>query len=259
VNWSVIDVSILGPALIAGLLVTATHVPLGRRVLQRSIIFLDLAIAQIAALGLIIAYSFDWQPGAWQVQLTAMAAAIVGVLLLNYTDKRWPDIQEAIIGSLFVLASSGSVLLLATNPHGGEQLKDLLVGQILWVSFDQLIPVAILYSVILVIWFGFSKRSSSLLFYLLFAISITASVQLVGIYLVFASLIFPALAIRRVSKYALFYAYVVSVLGYLSGLIMAALFDLPAGAIIVYSLAMLAIVFVVYRRIFFNSNVAKNK
>ena len=130
-NWSAIDLSILGPALLAGLLVTATHVPLGQRVLERGIIFLDLAIAQIAGLGLIAAYNFHLEPGGWQVQLVAMFSAILGVLLLNYTEQRWPNIQEALISSLFVLASNNSILLLATNPHDGEQLKALLVGQIL--------------------------------------------------------------------------------------------------------------------------------
>ncbi|RDH84802.1 MAG: zinc/manganese transporter permease [endosymbiont of Galathealinum brachiosum] len=248
-NWSAVQWSILGPALIAGLLVTATHVPLGQRVLRRGIIFLDLAIAQVAGLGLIIAYSFDWEPGGWQVQLVAISAAIVGVLFLNYSDKHWPKIQEPLIGSLFILASSGSVLLLATNPHGGDQLKDLLVGQILWVSFDQIIPVVILYSVILGLWFAYAQRVSSLIFYLLFAVTITASVQLVGIYLVFASLIFPALAIRNVSEYALIYGYMVSVVGYILGLFFAAVFDLPAGAMIVYSLALSAILFLAYRKI----------
>jgi zinc/manganese transport system permease protein len=249
VNWSAVDISILGPALIAGLLVTATHVPLGQRVLQRGIIFLDLAVAQVAGLGLIMAYSFNWEPGGWQVQLVAMSAAVVGVLFLNYTDQHWPKIQEALIGSMFVLASSGSILLLATNPHGGEQLKALLVGQILWVSYDQIIPVAILYFAILTLWFGFAHRSSSLVFYLLFALSITASVQLVGVYLVFASLILPALAIRNTSKHTLVYGYIVSITAYILGLIMAAIFDLPAGAMIVYSLAFSALFFVAYRKI----------
>lgn len=240
-NWSAMDLSILAPALLAGLLVTATHVPFGQRVLKRGIIFLDLAIAQIAGLGIIAAYSFQWQPGGWQVQLVAMTAAILGVLFLNFTEQRWPQIQEAIIGSLFVLASSGSILLLATNPHGGEQLKELLVGQILWVSYEQLIPVAILYAVILGIWFKLSQQASSLYFYLLFALTITASVQLVGVYLVFASLILPALAIRNVSKFTLGYGYIIGAIGYLTGLIMAALLDLPAGAMIVYSLAITAL------------------
>ena len=238
---SVIELSVLGPALLAGLLVTATHVPLGQRVLQRGIIFLDLAIAQVAGLGIIIAYSFDMAPGGWQVQLIANSAAIFGVLILNYTDQHWPQIQEALIGSLFVLASSGSILLLATNAHGGEQLKELLVGQILWVSYDQLIPVAFLYAIILGLWFNYSHKASSLHFYLLFALTITSSVQLVGIYLVFATLILPALAIRNIHKHALQYGYIIGGTGYLLGLIMAATLDLPAGAIIVYSLALSAL------------------
>ena len=240
-NWEVIDFSILGPALVAGLLVTLTHVPLGQRVLQRGIIFLDLAIAQVAGLGIIIAYSFHFEPGGWQVQLIAFSAAVMGVLLLHFTEHRWPKIQEALIGSLFVLASSGSILLLATNPTGGEQLKELLVGQILWVSYEQIIPVSILYAFILGLWFKFSQRASSLHFYILFALTITASVQLVGIYLVFASLILPALAIRNISKFTLGYGYLIGATGYLLGLIFAAVMDLPAGAMIVHSMAISAL------------------
>jgi len=236
-----IDLSILGPALLAGLLVTLTHIPLGQRVLQRGIIFLDLAIAQVAGLGLIAAHSFHFEPGGWQVQLIAFNAAVIGVLVLNFTEQRWPQIQEALIGSLFVLASSGSILLLATNPNGGEQLKEMLVGQILWVSYEQLILVAILYVAVLGVWFSVAQRASPLAFYLLFALTITASVQLVGVYLVFSTLILPALAIRTVSKFALGYGYIIGAIGYLSGLIFAALFDLPAGAMIVYSLAITAL------------------
>lgn len=242
-NWSAIDLSILGPALLAGLLVTATHVPFGQRVLKRGIIFLDLAIAQVAGLGIIAAYSFHWEPGGWQVQLVAFSAAILGVLFLNFTEQRWPQIQEAIIGSLFVLASSGSILLLATNPHGGEQLKELLVGQILWVSYEQILPVAILYAAVLGLWFTFARHASSLMFYLLFALTITASVQLVGVYLVFATLILPALAIRNLARFSLRYGYVIGAAGYLLGLIFAAVLDLPAGAMIVYSLAITALLF----------------
>ena len=248
-NWSLIeygiehgiDFSILGPALVVGLLVTLTHVPLGQRVLQRGIIFLDLAIAQVAGLGIIVAHSFHFEPGGWQVQVIAFSAAAIGVLLLHFTEQRWPKIQEALIGSLFVLASSASILLLSSTPTGGEQLKELLVGQILWVSYEQLIPVSILYALILALWFKFFQRASSLYFYILFALTITASVQLVGVYLVFASLILPALAIRNVSKFALGYGYIIGVTGYVLGLIFAALLDLPAGAMIVYSLAITAL------------------
>jgi len=241
-NWSALDFTIIGPAMLAGLLVTATHVPLGQRVLERGIIFLDLAVAQIAGLGIIAAYSFEWEPGGWQVQLIAMTAAVLGVLVLNITEKYWSEIQEALIGALFVLASSGSILLLATNPHGGEQLKELLVGQILWVSYEQIFPVLILYAVILGLWYSYSNRASSIHFYLLFALTITASVQLVGVYLVFASLIFPALAIRKIKKYGIGYGYLIGGLGYLTGLVFAAILDMPAGAMIVYSLAIMALI-----------------
>jgi len=242
-NWEVIDLTILGPALLAGVLVTATHVPLGQRVLARGIIFLDLAIAQVAGLGIIAAHSFHWEPGGWQVQVIAMLAAIAGVLVLNYTDKRWPDIQEALIGSLFVLAASGSILLLTTNPQGGEQLKELLVGQILWVNYQQLIPAAILYCIVLVIWYQFAQRASSLYFYLLFAVTITTSVQLVGVYLVFATLILPALAIRSLKDFSITFGYIISIVGYIAGLLLAALLDLPTGAMVVCTLAVVSLVF----------------
>ncbi len=240
-NWEALDPAILGPAFVAGLLVAATHVPLGRRVLARGIIFLDLAVAQVAGLGLIAAHSFDWEPGGWQVQAVAVTAALLGALLLNFTEQRWPQIQEALIGTLFVLASSGGILLLATNPHGGEHLRELLVGQILWVTYPQLIPVAILYALILGAWFGFARRGASLVFYLLFALAITASVQLVGVYLVFATLILPALAVRHRNGYGLAWGYGIGVVGYAFGLAFAALWDLPAGAMIVYTLAVTAL------------------
>jgi len=239
-NGSIIDIAILGPALLAGVLVTLTHVPLGQQVLKRGIIFLDLAIAQIAGMGVILAHSLGLETGGWQVQAVAISAAILGVIFLNETEKRWPHIQEALIGSMFVLASSGGILLLASNPHGGEQLKDLLIGQILWVNYTQLIPVAILYSLVLIIWFSTVKRNSSLMFYLLFAITITASVQLVGVYLVFASLILPALAIRNLRHRSLNWGYAIGIAGYMLGLLLATVFDMPAGAMIIYTLAITA-------------------
>ncbi|MES9830590.1 MAG: metal ABC transporter permease, partial [Candidatus Thiodiazotropha sp.] len=157
------------------------------------------------------------------------------------TERRWPEIQEALIGCLFILASSGSVLLLAANPHGGEQLRELLVGQILWVNYQQIIPVALLYSVLLVVWFSPLRHRSLLLFYLLFAVAITASVQLVGVFLVFATLILPALAVRQRESGADLIGYVVAAAGYALGLVMAALLDMPAGAMIVYTLAMVSL------------------
>lgn len=240
-NWEGLDITILGPALLAGLVVASTHVPLGRQVLKRGIIFLDLAVAQTAGLGIVVAHTLHWEPGGWQVQLVAVGAAVSAAFLLHLTERRWPEIQEALIGCLFILASSGSVLLLAANPHGGEQLKELLVGQILWVGYQQILPVALLYVAVLAVWFSPLRRRSMLLFYLLFAVAITASVQLVGVFLVFATLILPALAVRQRETGGDVIGYVVAAIGYSVGLVVAALLDLPAGAMIVYTLAISAL------------------
>lgn len=234
--------SIIGPAMLAGVLVLATHVPMGREVLRRGIIFIDLAVAQVAGLGVIAADIFHLPNGGWAVQAAAVTAALLGAGLLTWTERRFPDVQEALIGVLFVLAATGSILLLANNPHGGEQLKDLLVGQILWVSVASLWPTALLYCAVLALWFGLGPRLGRIGFYLLFAVTVTASVQLVGVYLVFASLIVPALAARHVAgNTGLVVAYAVGVAGYGSGLLLSAFFDLPSGALIVWTLSACAI------------------
>ena len=137
-NWAALDWTILGPAFLAGLLVLATHVPLGMEVLDRGIVFIDLAIAQIAGLGVIVAMALGVPEGGVWTQAAAVAAALVGALLLTWTERRIAQQQEALIGVLFVLASCVGIVLLSSNPHGGEHLKDLLVGQILWVNNTQL-------------------------------------------------------------------------------------------------------------------------
>src|SRR5689334_19514392 len=194
-----LDISILGPAMVAGVIVLSTHVPLGRQVLARGIIFIDLAIAQIAALGVIAAQYMGVDEHGLGVQIAAAIAALAGAGLLAWTDRRWPKMQEPLIGTLFVLAATGGLLLLANNAQGGEHLKDLLVGQILWVSYRQLIPAAVLSAVLLVFIWRRAERLAGIAFYTVFALAITVSVQLVGVYLVFASLIVPALATARIS------------------------------------------------------------
>jgi zinc/manganese transport system permease protein len=236
-----LELGILAPAFVAGLLVTATHVPLGIQVLARGIVFIDLAIAQIAGLGVIMAGSIGLEPEGWAVQAAALSAALVGAVFLTWTERRWPEVQEAIIGTTFVLAASGALLLLAANPHGGEHLRELLVGQILWVNWSRLVPAAIVYAVILALWFGYRERLPRVGFYLIFAAAVTVSVQLVGLYLVFASLIIPALATHRWRGSRVAAGYALGATGYAAGLGASALFDLPAGAVIVWTLAALAV------------------
>jgi zinc/manganese transport system permease protein len=236
-----LDFGILGPAVLAGLVVLATHVPLGREVLRRGIIFLDLAVAQIAALGVIAAHSFDWEPGIWQVQTIAAAAALAGAWLLSAAERRFGEVLEAVIGLAFVLAASAGILLLAANPHGGEHLKELLAGQILWVTPLALVAATALSALVLGVWFARRDGLPSWLFYTLFALSVTASVQLVGVYLVFASLILPALAVRRLAAGpALAWGYGIGVAGYAAGIAVSALTDLPTGPVIVLALTVVA-------------------
>ncbi len=236
------SIGLIGPAFAAGLLILATHVPLGCQVLARGIVFLDLAIAQMAALGVVAAHFAGFESG-WAVQAFAVSTAVTGALLLHLAERRWPQTQEALIGSVFVVAASLGVLLLAHDPHGGEALHDLLAGQILWVGGRQLLAAAIVTAVLAALLLTPFGRGG-MGFYLLFACAVTLSVQLAGVFLVFASLIVPALAVRRLSgPRALAAGWGVGALGYAAGLALSALFDLPSGAIVVCALALTALLF----------------
>jgi len=239
------ELSIVLPAFVASLLVLTTHVPLGAEVLRRGIIFIDLAIAQVAGLGVIAADTMGWEAEGWMVQIAAVSAALIAAFVLHWTDKRWPEIQEALIGACFVLAATAGILMLAENPHGGEHLKELLVGQILWVNYDQLLPITVISALVLGAWYWMRDRLRGFGFYALFAFAITASVQLVGIYLVFACLIIPAISTRHVTRRGMrvVCGYGVGVVGCLAGLILSVSGDLPAGAVIVWSLAVSALIF----------------
>lgn len=242
-SWELLDWSIIGPALVAGLIILSTHVPLGHEVLKRGIIFIDLAIAQIAGLGVIAAHSMNWEQDGIEVQIAAVSAALIAALGLNWTEKRWPRQQEPLIGILFILAATGGILLLAGNPHGSEHLRELLVGQILWSTWSSLLPIALLYAALLAVWIALRDRFGTLGFYIVFAIAVTASVQIVGIYLVFASLIIPALATSHLQHGKRLRAgYAIGALSYFVGIALSAILDLPTGAVIVWTMAAVALI-----------------
>ena len=237
--------TILLPAFAAGILVLSTHVVLGKQVLKRGIIFIDLAIAQIAALGAIVvrmdhdiaelAYAHVWMPALF---------ALAGAGIIAWLAKHMVEELEAMIGCFYVLSAVAAMLLLANDPHGAELLKQLMSGQILWVSWQQLLLPTVVYSAILALIFYKPKLLDGVFFYLIFALVITLSVELVGVYLVFSTLILPALAINKLqTKRVLIWAYGVGLVGYLFGLYLSASFDLPSGAAIVATLALSAIVF----------------
>jgi zinc/manganese transport system permease protein len=235
------DLLLLGPPLLAGAVVLSTHVPLGRQVLARGIIFIDLAIAQLAGLGVILVYFMSEEPAGWAVQLSALLAALGGAMGLRWAEKHWSDVLEAVIGVIFVLAVTAALLFLANDPHGGERLKDLLAGQLLWVTYDDLwIPIVLSFAILL-LWFKAHAADNTTLFYVLFAVSVTMSVQLVGVYLVFASLIIPALAAR--GRPGLKAAYAVGLAGYLLGAIGSLVTDLPTGPSVVWAMAFAGLLF----------------
>jgi zinc/manganese transport system permease protein len=244
---NITELNILLPAFIAGLLVLATHVPLGMKVLARGIIFADLAVAQIAGLGVIIAGLLELDGKPLLVQGIAAASALLGAALLAFIERRLPDVLEAIIGLLFVLAATGGILLMSRDVHAGEHLKDLLVGQVLWVSNSQLIATTVLTAALLALWRVFNERLGGFGFYALFALAVTASVQLVGVYLVFASLIVPALATHRLQRRRKFAAYAVGIAGYAAGLLLSVWFDLPTGAAIVWAMALAGLLTAILR------------
>jgi zinc/manganese transport system permease protein len=246
VSPGVSDIGLLAAPFAAGLVVLATHVPLGITVLRRGIIFIDLAVAQVAALGVIVAglahLEEDW--GGFGAQLAAGIAALAAAAALTYCERRWPDIQEALIGLLFVFAAAAGIVLLAGNPHGGEHLRDLLAGQILWAGWGQIGVVAALSAVVLAgrAWLARRGGGEGFAFYALFAVAVTASVQLVGVLLVFASLIAPAVATSAMSgRRRLVVAYLAGAAGYALGLGLSLRADLPAGAVVVCCLGLIAI------------------
>lgn len=234
--------AIIGPALAAGLIIAISHAPLGIEVLRRGIIFIDLAVAQIAGLGLIASSRFLHEPSAGEAQLLALLAAILAGLFFRQVEKYLPDQQEAIIGVSFVLAASLAILLLADHPQAGEEIQHLLSGQMLFVSWQDVAAQSPIYGLILLLWFLRPAWRQGMGFYVLFALAITAFVQLVGVYVVFASLILPALAASKAARPNIM-AWLCGVTAVLSGVFLAVVSDAPAGPVIVvcYALTALAI------------------
>jgi zinc/manganese transport system permease protein len=248
-NWHAIDLQLLGLPFIAGLLVLATHVPLGTQVLDRGIVFIDLAVAQMAGLGVIVADALGFAERGVGMQVAAIVAALAGAALLAWTERRAGAAQEALIGVSFVLAACAGILVLAGNPHGGEHLKELLVGQILWVDIAQLGWLALVSAVVLLaLRLGVVRRYGRFGFYGVFALAVTASVQMVGVYLVFSSLIIPALATRTAGARRASVGYAIGAAGFALGLLLSALLDLPSGAVIAWALALCALVVALRRR-----------
>lgn len=248
--------SVMGPALAACLLLTAIYVYFGLHIVRRGVIFVDLALAQVAAMGgtvaFLLGYSLDGQ-GAY---LFSLAFACFGSVVFTLARSREEVVpQEAIIGIVYAFAAAATVLLVDKAPHGAEHIKYLLVGNILWVSWS---TIAWLSLIILVVAFfhyyfrgnislvsvdperarkaGVSVLLWDLLFYLSLAWIVTSSVQTAGVLLIFSFLIVPAvcgLLLSRSFRASLLLGWIVGVGVSLSGSALSYILDLPTGATII--------------------------
>ena len=171
-------------------------VPLGRQVLARGVVFIDLAVAQVAALGVLVAgHGLHDAPAAagW---LASALAALAGSAFVWWLARRWPAQREALIGLVYVGSASACVVVVAADPHGRERLAALLAADVLWASWGAVLALALAALVVLAL----ARRGGlarDALFYPAFAVALSVAVQTLGLYLVFALLVGPALWVRR--------------------------------------------------------------
>ena len=236
---------ILGPPLVAGLLIAITHAALGIEVLRRGIIFIDLAIAQVAGLGLVAADYFLHEPPMFITQALALLGAVLAGLFFRKIEFVTTKNQEAIIGGVFVSTAALTILILADHPFSGEKTAHLLSGQILFVSWVNVFNHVPVYLFTLIVWFLVPCSRKGVWFYLLFALVITSSVQLVGVYVVFASLIFPALG-SVYFNYSMIYAWFCGISSFLLAMSISVLYDLPTGPFIVITYAVISALMFVF-------------
>jgi len=239
---------------VAGLVLTGIHAYLGLHVLARGVIFVDLALAQVAALGITVALLAGHAPGSPAAYWYALTFAVGGGLLLAVTRvRRSPIPQEAIIGVVYAVSAALTVLVVDRAPQGAERIKQLLVGSILTVTGAEVAGLAALYAAVGLVHWLFRRPLLALsfggrdlggprvlawdaLFYASFALVVTSSVRVAGVLLVFAYLVVPAaiaaLLVRGIARRL--------ALGWLAGASVSALgliasyrWDLPTGAAIV--------------------------
>ena len=224
--WILVPVLALGAALLA-------LAPLGTHVLRRGVVFIDLAIAQSAAAGALAALSLGRHPAWWVTQTAAILSALVAAGVVALLARRWPAQREALIGLIYVASATLALLTASNDPHGSEHLHALLAADVLWAESPQ---VAALSLCALAVWATRRKLHHDHWFYPIFAAVASIAVQTLGLFVVFAALITPALwQLRR--GWAVAAALALSGLACGVGLGMSWLLDAPSGPLIALSLA----------------------
>lgn len=209
-------VMMAAPVAIA-LVLVAMHGYLGGHVVRRGVIFVDIALAQVAAFGVAVALLCGAEVGSPTAWFAGLGATFLGALLMVATrthDETIP--QEAYIGIVYVVFSAAMILVLTQVPHGGEEIRHLLVGSILWVSWSDVLETAVLYAVLgVVLWRshgsltlisgnpaaardrGLNLARWDFLFYAILGTVVTSSVQIAGVLLVFTLLVVPTVMVCR--------------------------------------------------------------
>lgn len=255
---------LLAPAFLACLVLTGIHAYLGLHVLARGVIFVDIALAQIASLGTAIAMLRGVEPHTWEAYFWSLVFGVLGATLFALTRGLRRKIpQEAFIGISYVVAAAAVIVIANFLPHGDQELRELLVGNLLAVTYEHIGFMALLYGGVgifhwiyraqfLAMSFSHEEEDADakkamfwdLLFYLSFALVITTSVEVAGVLVVFSFLVVPsvfsALFTSRLGL-RLGLAWVLGTLVSALGLYGSFQYDLPSGAAIVvtFGLALL--------------------
>jgi len=264
---------IMGPPFVACMILVAIHSYLGLHVIAREVIFVDLSLAQMAALGTTAGLLLDINPGSLSSQLMAFGFVVIGAAMFaaTRTAGRGRVPQEAFIGIVYVVASAAAILMADKAPRGADAIKDVLVGTILWVTWDKIKVLAIAYALLAVALFvlrsrfetisfdehaaeakGWSLKWWDFWFYLIFGAVITFSVPLGGVLLVFSFLVVPAvtafLFTRNPAKLTLI-AWGAGVVASALGIYASYKFDLPTGPTIVCSYGAMLLLAGVVRKV----------
>jgi zinc/manganese transport system permease protein len=267
------DLSLFLPPLVACLVIVAIHSYLGLHVIAREVIFVDLSLAQMAALGSTVAILAGSQPDSSGAFLYALGFTSLGAAMfaLTRTSEKGAVPQEAIIGIVYVMASAAAILVADRTPRGGEAIKDILVGSLLWVTWPTILRLAAIYVVIGIFHWALRRRFLTIsfspetalvkgwrirwwdfLFYLSFGIVITFSVPIAGVLLVFSFLVVPAAIAfqftRRQGTLALI-SWVSGALASAAGLWISFHYDLPTGPVVVCMFGLVLLGAYVLRRL----------
>ncbi len=203
------DWTILQYAAIAALIMSPMHAAFGLHIIRRGVIFIDLAVAQVAALGLALGLANGLEPNTTEIYFVTVGSALVGALLIALTRFKLGKVpHEAMIGIIFVLSSAAVVIVQPYTSHGPELMRDLLDGQILLVQARELYRDGYIYGAMAVVtaflWKSFCHRTENpeeggvkstvldFLFYALIGVVVASSVQVAGILVVFTWLVMPA-------------------------------------------------------------------